>query len=301
MQQIQWQDRFNIGVEVIDQAHRRLFSIVQKIMDLYVERHEDKFACVEGIKYFKAYTLKHFAEEEAYMRKIGYPGYQAHKKLHDRMRWETLPELERLLYDSDFSTEMVQRFIGVCTGWLTGHILIEDRAIAGWKPSEFAPAEPDNEWSVIHAVIIAPLQEIFECKIQFAGRFSIKDDIRREQYYALTYRTRNGSRLRVILVIGERMLLRAAGQMFGMDFYERNDIVCFAMQEVAQNLIQRAAAGLGRQPDEYQLENGRFLEHREFLGIFQEREPQYSLLFQVERESFALCIDQVPPSDHPAD
>ena len=144
MQQIQWQDRFNIGVEVIDQAHRRLFSIVQKIMDLYVERHEDKFACVEGIKYFKAYTLKHFAEEEAYMRKIGYPGYQAHKKLHDRMRWETLPELERLLYDSDFSTEMVQRFIGVCTGWLTGHILIEDRAIAGWKPSEFAPAEPDN-------------------------------------------------------------------------------------------------------------------------------------------------------------
>ena len=96
MRQYQWQDRFSIGVDVIDQAHHRLFLIVQKIMDLYVERHEDKFACIEGIKYFKAYALKHFAEEEAYMRKIGYPGYQAHKKIHDRMRWETLPELERL-------------------------------------------------------------------------------------------------------------------------------------------------------------------------------------------------------------
>lgn len=52
MQQIQWQDRFNIGVEIVDQAHRRLFSIVEKIMELYVERHEDRFACVEGIKYF---------------------------------------------------------------------------------------------------------------------------------------------------------------------------------------------------------------------------------------------------------
>ena len=148
MQQIQWQDRFNIGVEIIDQAHRRLFSIVQKMMDLYVEKHEDKFACVEGIKYFKAYALKHFAEEEAYMRKIGYSGYSAHKKLHDKMKLETLPELERLLYESDFSTEMVQRFIGVCTGWLTGHIIIEDRAIIEEGTDRLPPMRPDDESSV---------------------------------------------------------------------------------------------------------------------------------------------------------
>ena len=95
MQQIQWQDRFNIGVEIVDQAHHKLFSIVGKIMELYVEQHKSKFACVEGIKYFNAYALKHFAEEEAYMREIGYPGYLAHKRLHDRMRRETLPALNR--------------------------------------------------------------------------------------------------------------------------------------------------------------------------------------------------------------
>ena len=71
MRQIQWQDRFNIGVEIVDKAHRRLFTIVEKMMDLYVEKHENRFACVEGIKYFKAYALQHFAEEEAYMRQIG--------------------------------------------------------------------------------------------------------------------------------------------------------------------------------------------------------------------------------------
>ena len=158
MQQIQWHDRFNIGVEIVDQAHHRLFSIVQKIMDLYIERHEDKFACVEGIKYFKAYALKHFAEEEAYMLQIGYPGYSAHKKHHDRMRQETLPALERLLYDSDFSTEAVQRFIGVCTGWLTGHIIIEDRAIIGGQTNELIPMPMDDELAVIHALIVSPLQ-----------------------------------------------------------------------------------------------------------------------------------------------
>ena len=138
MQQIQWQDRFNIGVEIIDQAHRELFSIVQKMLELYVERHENKFACVEGIKYFKAYAVKHFAEEEAYMREIGYSGYLAHKRHHDRMKRETLPALERALYSSDFSGEAVQRFIGVCTGWPTGHIMIEDKAIAGKIPCEAA-------------------------------------------------------------------------------------------------------------------------------------------------------------------
>lgn len=67
-----------------------------------MERHEDKFTCVEGPKYFKAYALKHFAEEEAYMQKIGHTGYSAHKKIHDRIKYETLPELERMLYDCCF-------------------------------------------------------------------------------------------------------------------------------------------------------------------------------------------------------
>lgn len=291
MRQIQWRDRFNIGVEIIDQAHRGLFSIVQKIMDLYVERHEEKFACVEGIKYFKAYALKHFAEEEAYMHEIGYPGCLAHKKLHDKMRYETLPELERLLYESDFSTEMVQRFIGVCTGWLTGHILIEDRAIAG-RTNKLAPIRLEDELSTIQAVIISPLQELFGCPVKFLGRFSIKDEILNEQYYELTYSGQEGNRLRVILVMGQEMLLRAAGLMFGMEFYEKNEIVCFAMQEVAQNLIQRAAVGFGKQPDEFRLEKGCFLEHGEFLERFKDRFPQYSLLFRVGQGNFALCIDQ---------
>lgn len=300
MQQIQWRDRFCIGVERIDQAHRQLFSIVQKMMNLYVERHENKFACVEGIKYFKAYALKHFAEEEAYMREIGYTGYSAHKKIHDKMKYETLPELERLLYGSDFSTEMVQRFIGVCTGWLTGHIIIEDRAIIAGGTNELVPIRPDDELSVIQHVITLPLQKILGYPIQFVGKFSIKDEIWNQQYYELTYRAQKGDRLRIILVLGQQAMLHAAGLIFGIDFYENNDVVCFAIQEIAQNLIQRASVSFGGQPDEFHLEGGRFLEHEEFLKLFKEQPPQYSLLFHAQQESFALCIDKDLRSNLPA-
>lgn len=299
MLKFQWQDRFNIGVEQVDQAHRRLFSIVQKIMDLYIERHEDRFACVEGIKYFKAYALKHFAEEEAYMRQIGYAGYLAHKQIHDRMRRETLPALEHLLYESDFSAEAVRRFIGVCTGWLTGHIIIEDRAITGQPSGEAPLVDPDSELSVIQAVIVHPLQEIFGGDIRFVGSYSPKDSILDAQYYQLTYSTQEERDLQVLLVMGEHLMLQAAGLEFGIDFYERNEIVCFAIQEIAQNLIQRAAVSSGQAPNSFQLAQERFLGEEEFHQLFQEHPPRYSLLFHVNQECFAICIDQIPHTEVP--
>ena len=299
MQQTQWQDRFNIGVEVIDQAHRRLFSIVEKIMDLYVQKHEDKFACVEGIKYFKAYAAKHFAEEEAYMRAVRYPGYLAHKRLHDKMKRETLPALEKALYTSNFSTEVVQRFIGVCTGWLTGHIIIEDRAIIGKSTNDFTPLQMNDELSVIQAVILYPLQEMLGINIQFIGEFSAQDTIMDAQYYELTYSTQQGQKLRFILAIGEQMLLRAASLLFGIEFYARNEIVRFAMQEIVQSLMQRAAACFGDGPDVYHLEEDHFLEDEEYDRIFREQTPQYSLLFRAKHDCFALSIYQMPSPDSP--
>lgn len=294
MQQIHWQDRFSIGVDIVDQAHRRLFSIVEKVMELYVEKHENKFACIEGIKYFKAYAIKHFAEEEAYMREIGYEGYLTHKRIHDRMKRETLPALEKALYASDFSTETVQRFIGVCTGWLTGHIIIEDRAITGKLAFKHVSLQTDDELTVIRAVLLYPLQEMFGPDIQYFGKFSLENSIMDAQYYELTYIGQQGQRLRFLLVIGEQALLRAASLIFGMDFYATNEMVRFAVQELTQNLLHRAAASFEKDPNEYQLDGDRFLGREEFGALYGEHAPQYGLLFGGKRDSFALCIDLLP-------
>lgn len=299
MQQIQWQDRFNIGVEVVDQAHRRLFSIVEKIMELYVERHEDKFACVEGIKYFKAYAVKHFAEEEAYMREIGYPGYLVHKRLHDRMRRETLPALERELYAANFSTEAVQHFIGVCIGWLTGHIMIEDRAITGRHAVPPRPPQGEDEDSVIQAVIVQPLQEILGLPIRYLGRYTQDALIQDARYCEMTCQAGDGRGLRFVLVIGEDALLRAAGLMFGVEFYAVDEIVRFAIREIAQSLIQRAAAHFGLDSDAYRVEDAGLLDARIYHDEFQARPPQHSLLFGAGQDRFALCIHRLPAEDGP--
>ena len=300
MQQIQWQDRFNIGVEIVDHAHRNLFAIVQKIMELYVERHENKFACVEGIKYFKAYALKHFAEEEAYMKEIGYPGYRAHKRLHDRMRWETLPALERALYDSDFSTEAVQRFIGVCVGWLTGHIMIEDRAITGGQAALSRPPRDEDERSLIQAVIVQPLQEILGLPVCYLGQYTQDALIRDARYCELACRDEDGRELCFVLVIGEDSLLRAAGLMFGMEFYAVNEIVRFAIREIAQSLIQRAAARSGLDSGACRVEEVSLLDARAYHASLQDNAPQYSLLFGAGQDRFALCVHRFLAEGGPA-
>ena len=87
------------------------------------------------------------------------------------------------------------------------------------------------------------------------------------------------------------MLLRAAGVVFGIDFYEKSAVVSFAIQEIAQNLVQRAAATFEKDPNVYQLEEERTLESREFDQIFQERAPRHSLLFRIKEDCFALCFD----------
>lgn len=299
MQQIQWQDRFNIGVEVVDQAHRRLFSIVEKIMELYVERHEDRFACVEGIKYFKAYAVKHFAEEEAYMREIGYPGYLVHKRLHDRMRRETLPALERELYASNFSTEAVQHFIGVCIGWLTGHIMIEDRAITGEHAALSRPSRDEDERSLIQAVIVQPLQEILGLPIRYLGPYTQDALIRDARYCQLACRDEDGQELRFVLVIGEDSLLQAAGLMFGMEFYAVNEIVRFAIREIAQSLIQRAAVHFGLDSDACRVEEVGLLDARTYHASVQAHAPQYSLLFGAGQDRFALCVHRLPAQGEP--
>ena len=131
MAEIKWNDRYNLGVEEIDKAHQKLFAIVNKLISFTENPDKQQHACREGIKYFKSYTLRHFAEEEAYMQSIAYAKLSMHKRLHDNLRDKTLPALEDELEAQNYSVESVQHFIGIGVGWLTSHIMVEDLAIIG--------------------------------------------------------------------------------------------------------------------------------------------------------------------------
>ena len=102
-----WKDEFNIGIKIIDDEHKRLFQIINKLFALKEEGTRSRRAYEEGIKYFKSHALKHFEDEESYMELIGYEELKMHNRLHRDFREHSLPALEKELIREDYSPSAV--------------------------------------------------------------------------------------------------------------------------------------------------------------------------------------------------
>ncbi len=131
---IVWKEEFGIGVDFIDEAHQELFRMVRRIFLMNAREDKRQWAADEGLKYLKNYTLRHFEQEEDYMREIDYPKLAQHQAQHSFMRDRVLPKLERHLTMNKYSPESMSRFLQILSLWLTRHILIHDKAIAGEEP-----------------------------------------------------------------------------------------------------------------------------------------------------------------------
>ena len=70
--QFAWKEEFNIGVDVIDKEHKKLFKIINKLFAFKEDEETRQWACREGIKCFKGHAVNHFCDEEAYMDDITY-------------------------------------------------------------------------------------------------------------------------------------------------------------------------------------------------------------------------------------
>lgn len=287
--EIEWNKQFNIGVDSIDNAHRKLFSIIQKLIHLSRDENNGQWACAEGIKYLKNYTIEHFADEESYMRSIDYKGYEIHKRLHDDMRYKILPALEKDLTESNYSQESIHHFLGICPGWLATHILIEDRAITGkisnrWK-DDHAGADMDN----LKNGLIATLQEIFRSQTDIVSEHYSGEDFGTSMIIRLEYCSAAGKKMQIFMVLEEILVLRTVSAMLGMPLTKMDNLVMNAGKELSLQIVKQLGKYC-RQLSQYQLESSHFMAPEQFkktsfLKIF-----DYSLLLNTGHGYFAFCV-----------
>lgn len=291
MYDVIWDDSFSIGVEIIDLAHQRLLSIVRKMIGLAhdTEQEKKRWACEEGIKYFKSYCMKHFAEEEAYMRSIGYDGYDAHKLIHDEMRDTTLPALEQKLADSDYSDQAMEDFLGACMGWLTGHIMIEDHKITQHDPgSRGSEASQEDISQLIHAMS-QTIQGLFGLDTQVASDHYDGEDFGKALHYKLTYHNILGEKIHVMFAFGRPLVTRTVGKMLFLTFHKVNKTVISAMQQLSQQIMHNLR-DLIQTEDTFTLSEDEMLSPKRFRQEFETGSSLYSLLFETELGYFAFCI-----------
>ena len=286
--QLIWKDEFNIGVETIDKEHKRLFKIINKLFTFTEEEKKSQWACQEGIKFFKDHAMKHFADEEEYMASIDYKDISTHKHIHACFRNKTLPALEEELERSDYSPESVDHFLGVCAGWLIGHTLTEDRAIAGEDSSKWGNLLPSDELDAMQKTIVQLIYDMFQLESSLISDVYGGEKFGKGVYYRLVYGTKQDERWEIILVFEEKLLINTVGKVLGLQTNKLDSMLVNAARYTAQQFVGRIREHL---PDvdlqEMQEEN--LLTYEQFQNVFENQNPQVSLLFDTGAGYFAFC------------
>lgn len=285
----EWNKHFNIGIDSIDNAHRKLFSIVCRLIHLSVDENNGHWACAEGIKYFKTYATEHFMDEEAYMRSIGYEGYEIHKGLHDNMRYMTLPALERDLKESDYSQESIQHFLGICLGWLTAHIMIEDRAITGRVSCKRKTDKEGKAMGALEEALSDTIEEIFRLQTEIVSEHYSGEDFGESIIDRLVYRSEKGTAIQFFLVLEETLVLQTASAMLDMPLKKVDKLVTNAVRELSQNITEHIGTHF-HLPSHYHLESNHVITAEQFHEKFHVENFDYSLLLNTGTGYFAFCI-----------
>ncbi|CAO3413693.1 bacteriohemerythrin [Azospirillum endophyticum] len=132
MEPIQWSRWMSVGNDALDEDHRVLIAIVNRLYDEAGRQDPTLIEAVLGE--LIAYTRHHFAEEEAQMLRLNYPTFAAHKALHDRLTQQV--EAYRNDFRANGGNLSGEEVFLFCSDWLGKHILREDTRFGEYADSE---------------------------------------------------------------------------------------------------------------------------------------------------------------------
>ncbi len=287
--QLVWQERFNIGVDVIDKEHKKLFNVLNKLFVYGKEEEKSQWVCQEAIKYFRDHSIQHFSEEEEYMESIHYAGLETHRHIHNNFREKTLPLLESELIRTGYSMEAVDHFLGVCAGWLIGHTLIEDHAITGKAVSKWTGLLPDEQQAAMKTTIMQLLYDMFQLKSRVVSDCYGGEKFGNGIYYRLIYATKDNEKWEITLIFEEKLIVGTLGGMLDTQSKAVNVMLMNAARYTARQFVENIRQHLPF-ADSDEVVDEQLLTYEQFERIFDKQNPQVSLLFDTGAGYFAFCF-----------
>ncbi|MEJ2611109.1 MAG: bacteriohemerythrin [Candidatus Thiodiazotropha sp.] len=134
---VEWTDELSVGIEEIDEQHKMLVSLVNKMHEAIHQRHGSDV--VKGILGDLAeYTRIHFVVEESLMRILNYPSYEEHKEIHEELLQSVTDLQEKVATGKTAIGFELMHFL---KSWLTKHIMEEDKQYSGFFLASGAQAK----------------------------------------------------------------------------------------------------------------------------------------------------------------
>lgn len=283
-----WKEEFNTGVDYIDGAHRKLFSVLFELRDVVESNqlYKQKRTAMETVSFLKGYAIKHFAEEEAYQLKIGYKGYAQHKLLHDDFKNNTISAIEEELIKSDFSREALKKFVAILAGWLAGHILIEDRAITGKVSSRYNQDRKKDTNTLLNDEMCHFFLDLCGIKLILQTEHYEGIGIERGLFYEMDY----GEGKRVTLIAEHRVILKMSESMLGRECKTMDAEVLTTHTMLSQS-VAKGILGILCPEKEYTLKKHCAVDAATLFARFEKKMPQYGFAWRSDEGNVAICVE----------
>ncbi len=124
MEQITWTEDFSVGIARIDEQHKRLIQMINRL--IAEPQTTTKSETVSDLlNDMTNYAFEHFATEEELMREHNYPHLEEHVAQHRAFRKKTVDFCSATMLDVEAVPETMLYYL---RDWLVEHILKSDMA-----------------------------------------------------------------------------------------------------------------------------------------------------------------------------
>jgi len=119
--QIDWDDRWLLGDQQVDEQHQYLIQLVIHLMNT-----QDVSDVLKYAMELYSYARVHFQSEEALMQQRGYADLPRHRQLHDQLISQLNAWMEVVKRDPREGVKQIHAFM---MDWLIDHVICEDMKI----------------------------------------------------------------------------------------------------------------------------------------------------------------------------
>lgn len=141
MAHLAWTSELEIGIEVIDNQHRRIVDYINALHDASITKDRKQIGYV--IEQLIEYTLSHFAFEEELQEQAGYPFVKAHQKVHQLFARRVGEFQQRFELGEDVSEPLLT----LLRTWLINHIRRDDADYSELVKANVLQIQPEKNKS----------------------------------------------------------------------------------------------------------------------------------------------------------
>jgi hemerythrin len=109
--------KYGVNVPAMDREHETLIGLMNTVHALHLSGAKGT-ALAKSLGELVAYTRKHFADEEAYMARIGFPELRTHALIHKQM----LDRIGLFAVEFERTGKLTEDFFSFLKMWLKAHI-----------------------------------------------------------------------------------------------------------------------------------------------------------------------------------